>query len=313
MRFFAEKFFRKKSQGRGTPIQNEFAAGPLAEEVTQALDLPEEVLFSPETEHTEQGLSLPFAEAAGYMAIGTRAVQQDAIRMGEANGDMVGILSDGMGGLRGGEKASNLSAQFMLDSLQSEKVERYPAALEKILFRANEQVKNIRDEQERKIEAGATLIAAVLNGENLYWCSVGDSHIYLYSDHHLNQLNTDHNLGTRLDEMVRAGAMTAEAASAYPNRAALTSYLGIAEMTLIEQNSLPLQLQKNDIILLCSDGLYRCLSEESICQILSLEQNISAAARSLVNSALLVQGEHDNTSALLIRYTGGSAVGSRGL
>lgn len=296
--------FLKKKASPPIYVSAKYPAAPsLAEETTQALDIPAEP-YIPKVEYTEQQLMLASAEAASCMTIGTREYQQDAVRLGESSGTMIGVLCDGMGGLQGGEQASNLAADYMLDSLKKEHSNFYPDSLKKLAFCASEQVRDLHDLQNRRIEAGSTLTVAVLEGTNLFWCSIGDSHIYLCNQSTLIQLNTDHNLGTRLDEMVREGSMSPAAARAYPNRAALTSYLGMPDIALISQNSTPLSLQKGDIIVQCSDGLYRCISEDDIYRILAVERDLSKAARILVDSALLVPGEHDNTSVLLIRYNG---------
>lgn len=304
MKFLPRQFFKRKSPPSNSS-ENYPMVSSLAEEPTQALNIPGEPCINP-VEYTEQQLSLSFAEAASCMTIGTREYQQDAVRIGEVNGDMLGILCDGMGGLQGGEQASNLAADFILEELKKVKADTYPVALKELAFRASERVRELRDLQNRRIEAGSTLTVTALNGNNLFWCSAGDSHIYLCSENILTQLNTDHNLGTHLDELVREGTITSEAANAYPNRSALTSYLGIPELILLDQNNSPLSLQKGDIIIQCSDGLYRCISDDALCQILNVERDLAKAARILVDSALLVPGEHDNTSVILIRYTGAS-------
>lgn len=71
-----------------------------------------------------------------------------------------------------------------------------------------------------------------------------DSHIYLYRDGTLEQLNIDHNFGAQLDQMALEGSITQDEALHHPQRAALTSYLGISELTLISGNRMPFQLRK---------------------------------------------------------------------
>lgn len=83
----------------------------------------------------------------------------------------------------------------------------------------------------------------IRNGE-LFWCGIGDSHIYLYRAGELRQLNIDHNFGVHLDQMVQEGSITTEEALRHPQRAALTSYLGIQELTLISGNRIPFPLQR---------------------------------------------------------------------
>lgn len=98
-----------------------------------------------------------------------------------------------------------------------------------------------------------------LRNGKLFWCSIGDSHIYLYRDGTLEQLNIDHNFGAQLDQMALEGSITQDEALHHPQRAALTSYLGISELTLISGNRMPFQLRKGDVLIQCTDGLYRYL------------------------------------------------------
>ena len=138
----------------------------------------------------------------------------------------------------------------------------------------------------------------------LFWCSIGDSHIYLYRDGTLEQLNIDHNFGAQLDQMALEGSITQDEALHHPQRAALTSYLGISELTLISGNRMPFQLRKGDVLIQCTDGLYRYLPDSTMCRILAVTGNLKQAAEQMVKTALAVPGGHDNTSVLLARYKG---------
>ena len=104
--------------------------------------------------------------------------------------------------------------------------------------------------------------------------------------------------------MVQEGSITTEEALRHPQRAALTSYLGIQELTLISGNRMPFPLQKDDVLLQCTDGLYRCLSDDAICQILNATKDLKRASKLLVETALTFPGAHDNTSVLLTKYKG---------
>ena len=143
-----------------------------------------------------------------------------------------------------------------------------------------------------------------LRNGKLFWCSIGDSHIYLYRDGTLEQLNIDHNFGAQLDQMALEGSITQDEARHHPQRAALTSYLGISELTLISGNRMPFQLRKGDVLIQCTDGLYRYLPDSTMCRILAVTGNLKQAAEQMVKTALAVPGGHDNTSVLLARYKG---------
>lgn len=127
---------------------------------------------------------------------------------------------------------------------------------------------------------------------------------FYFRDGTLEQLNIDHNFGAQLDQMALEGSITQDEALHHPQRAALTSYLGISELTLISGNRMPFQLRKGDVLIQCTDGLYRYLPDSTMCRILAVTGNLKQAAEQMVKTALAVPGGHDNTSVLLARYKG---------
>ena len=244
-------------------------------------------------------------EIASYTSIGTRKSQQDSMCFDFGDSCTVCAVCDGMGGLSGGERASALAAQgmtrYLLEHAQAEDI---PTEMGRAALRLNEEVKNLREPSNQKIEAGTTLTTVFLRNGELFWCGIGDSHIYLYRDGKLEQLNIDHNFGVQLDQMALEGSITQDEALHHPQRAALTSYLGIQELTLISGNRTPLPLRKGDVLIQCTDGLYRCLSDDVMCKILSETEKLKQASEQMVRMALAVPGGHDNTSVLLTRYKG---------
>ena len=88
--------------------------------------------------------------------------------------------------------------------------------------------------------------------------------------------------------------------------AAIISYLGIGRLTIMDINPVPFELQPKDIILLCSDGLYKSLTDSQIQAL--IEDNdidLEIAANRLCAMALRRgRGSQDNTSVLLLEYQG---------
>ena len=72
----------------------------------------------------------------------------------------------------------------------------------------------------------------------------------------------------------------------------------------ISGNRMPFQLRKGDVLIQCTDGLYRYLPDSTMCRILAVTGNLKQAAEQMVKTALAVPGGHDNTSVLLARYKG---------
>ena len=285
-------------------------AGEEANTIPEAMDDITQTLLIPVKDEGEKTMCADAyetsqAEIASYTSIGTRKSQQDSICFDFGDFCTVCVVCDGMGGLSGGERASALAAQGMTQHLlENAQATDISTEMGRAALRLNEKVKDLRDSENRKMEAGTTLTAVFIRNGELFWCGIGDSHIYLYRAGELQQLNIDHNFGVHLDQMVQEGSITTEEALRHPQRAALTSYLGIQELTLISGNRIPFPLQKDDVLLQCTDGLYRCLSDDAICQILNATKDLKQASKLLVETALTFPGAHDNTSVLLTKYKG---------
>lgn len=249
--------------------------------------------------------------AGGSSLQGTREYQQDALnvklRQDRETGEsrIISVLCDGMGGLEGGERASRLAVSRMMDELDTS-WNTYPDIYLDAAMDVNYEVRNLRDQETgRKLEAGTTLTVASIQKNQLYWCSVGDSRIYLYRQGVIQCLTRDHIYGNDLDEMAEKGEITAEQAEKTPGRSALTSYLGIRNLERINYNQTSMELRSGDVILQCSDGLYRSLSEMEIAYTIQRYfPDMQKAADSLTSIAVGQPGKHDNTSAVLLCYMG---------
>ena len=239
--------------------------------------------------------------------IGRRKEQQDDFGFSDIeNSNMVlhagvlALLTDGMGGLSLGREAGQLAKITMLMEYEKKSNEEtIPQALERSLVAANEAVLQLAQGEGLEGEIGTTLVAAVIKDYDLYWISVGDSHLYLFRDGRLHQLNADHNYAQRLAHMVAAGTINKDEAENHVDRKALTSYLGLAHLTEVDQNLKPFPLENGDRVLLCSDGLYGTLTEDEIAS--SLLKGPQEAAENLVEQVLAKQRHHqDNVTVAIL-------------
>ena len=242
--------------------------------------------------------------------IGARSEQQDSFGFSDFdNADFIkhaGILSvvaDGMGGLALGKESSAIAVQtFLATYAAKEPDEKITAVLDKSLHSANRAVNRRAAEAGVEGEAGTTLVAVVIHEGKLYWISAGDSRIYLYRQGLLRQLTTDYNYGRVLDRMAEKGEISLSEAASHPSRAALTSYLGKAEVDEYDRPSdMALDLLSGDKVLLASDGLFGFLPEEDIVRLMASEPQHAAEA--------LVQGTvarhfpyQDNVTVAVLGY-----------
>ena len=224
--------------------------------------------------------------------IGLREEQQDSFTYSDVFDSAerekygaVAILADGMGGMENGKRASETASQVFLEAYKSS-VDEFCDIKSQLLYAVNE-----ANEAVKKIDgAGTTLCAVVIKDWLLHWVSVGDSRIYLYRNGTLRQLNYEHNYEKVLSDMVQSGQISLQQALNDPQRNALTSYIGMESLEEADISTHNFPLFKGDSIMLCSDGLYRALSDDemayiiknandSVCDVLvekALEKNISS-------------------------------------
>lgn len=209
--------------------------------------------------------------------VGRRNSQQDSFGISDVkeNTDfeqkgVLAIVADGMGGLSDGDRMSQMVVVSMLRGFDEEKVDLQSsssALLLKLVREANEEVTDELGE-EKLGKCGSTVTAVLVKEQKLSWISVGDSRIYVYRKGKLIKLNQEHNYAAELDAMVENGELTEEEAMSNPQRGALTSFIGMGVLEMIDQNEIPIALEKNDRILLMSDGIFGTISEKRIAELM---------------------------------------------
>ncbi len=211
------------------------------------------------------------------------------------------IIADGMGGYQKGEIASNLAARvtgkyiiehIYLPYLSSETHSAAQTPINEVLAAAFIRANQIVTEQAP--EAGTTLTAAVLMGNQAYLAHVGDSRAYLYNEGQLQQITQDHSLVARLVEL---GQATAEEALTHPQRNVL--YRALGQTGALEVDTYLQSLPKDGYLLMCTDGLWGMVADDEMTRILSSAASPEDAVNKLINAAN-ANGGDDNISALLI-------------
>ena len=236
--------------------------------------------------------------------IGHRKMQQDTIfGQFDENGG-IGIVCDGMGGLEGGEKASALAARTLAeDYFNSVPISNVPAFFRREGQKIDGIVSRLTDERGNDMDAGTTMVAAIIQDDILHFLSIGDSRIFFIRNDAIQPLNELHNYRLTMDRMLKEGSMSmAEYKKKGKQAEALISFLGMGDMALMDIKTI--QLKDQDRILLCSDGLYRALSEEVILEVLNYHKfDMQMAAQALTDEASRRSKRgQDNTSVVLIQY-----------
>jgi protein phosphatase len=151
---------------------------------------------------------------------------------------------------------------------------------------------------------GTTMTAVVIDDDKLFWASVGDSRIYIFREGKIIQVTRDHNYRLTLNEMAARGEISEDEASGHESAEALISYLGMGELELLDINAAPFSLMHGDIVLLCSDGLTKSLSDGEIAAVIAENfGDLEETARLLpLTASGASPGSLDNTSVVLLQY-----------
>ena len=144
---------------------------------------------------------------------------------------------------------------------------------------------------------GTTVTMAFHIGMRLCLVHVGDSRAYLYRRGNLNQLTEDH---TVVADMVRDGVIREDEARRHPLRHVITNVVGGHDPG-VRVEARAVDLEADDRLLLCSDGLTEMMKHENIEAVLAAEREPEAAARALVAQAN-DNGGHDNITVVIVRF-----------
>lgn len=219
------------------------------------------------------------------------------------------VLSDGMGGEAHGEVASAMAVDTIASHcLEAENNPAMPffcdpqpgwseqrKRLASAVHLANRKIYKSAEEHEEQQGMGATLTAAWIEDDRVSLAHVGDSRAYLLRAGGLQQLTSDHSL---VAEQVRRGILTLAEAEQSEMQSVLLRALGAQPE--IEVDFEEHQLMPRDVLLLCSDGLTRMVTEPEIAGTLQAEPNPQRAADRLVELAN-ESGGTDNITVIVVR------------
>ena len=225
---------------------------------------------------------------------------QDCYTAGRlSDGTCWAVLCDGMGGCADGDIASRTVCGIFSEMLSK----GLPSAhsddnIRSLLLNTSEKANTVLFSMSASYPVGTvigtTVVALVVRGNTGHIVHSGDSRGYLVHKKSLKQLTRDHSV---VQEMVDNGIITPEQAKNHPKRNVITAAVGIDNRLKITYNRF--SVSPNDLILLCSDGLYSVLNDDDILLHCSSE-NFFTSASSIVKTAY-DYGSADNITAVIIK------------
>ncbi len=208
------------------------------------------------------------------------------------------ILADGMGGYKGGEVASRLATEsaknYIYDNFgQTEKQRDDILKLIKDAMLYANMVVYEKSKQEKELSGmGTTLEVCLIYNNKAYTGHIGDSRVYRIRKGIMRKLTKDHSY---VQQLVEDGKITREEANIHPKKNMLTKALGCTPF--VEPDIRARNVEKSDILIMCSDGLSNMVGEEEICK--TIISSPSTAAEELVNKANEAGG-YDNITVVII-------------
>jgi len=216
---------------------------------------------------------------------GARPYQEDNWALKTlANGSLLAVVADGMGGHAGGAVASRLVADAVVKAVEQGR------SLVDGLQAANDAVHAGAVKRQELAGMGSTLVAAVVGGDEVRWVSVGDSPFYLVSAGKLERLNADHSMAPQIDALAERGVITGEEAAVHPGRHTLREAVMGQPLSLIDEGKRRLPVDAR--LLLCSDGVHSLGDADIVAR-------SAGSVQALISAALAVRSPHqDNVTVI---------------
>jgi protein phosphatase len=207
------------------------------------------------------------------------------------------VLADGAGGMDAGEVASQYATERFLHHYFDAAETAWKERIETALVGANYDLRALGAQRDGGSRMATTMVVTVIHDGEAEIANVGDSRAYHWRNKVLRQITKDQSL---VAQLVEEGAITAEEAESHPRKHVLLYSIGSDRKPKVDLYHLP--LQKDDILLMCSDGLTRHVSDPEISSLLSTEPDPDEAAQQLIALAN-ERGGQDNISVVVLRYT----------
>jgi PPM family protein phosphatase len=211
------------------------------------------------------------------------------------NKGRLAVVADGMGGYEGGQEASRLAVETMVTSYRDSSSDPQ-TALNQALQSAHEHIREYSFAHPELRGMGTTCTAAAVVQDSLYYVHVGDTRLYLIRDGQITRVTRDHSYVGRL---VEAGMISPEEAEKHPQRNILTAALGTNPELVMDSPLHPEPLRPDDVLLICTDGLWGQLRDQEILDAVE-DKTTEKAAQELIALAR-DRGGPDNITVEILR------------
>ncbi len=234
--------------------------------------------------------------------LGNRSSNQDRFDAIETPEGILLVLGDGMGGQAFGEVAAEILVDTAREIYLREKrpVTQVTELLNTIIVTAHRRIVDFGTQQEPPATPGTTAVLCLIQSGEITWAHVGDSRLYIYQGGLPLYRTTDHSY---VEQLFQRGEISRWEQESHPQRNQITQCLGCRNDLPAISFSNCVTLKRNDIVLLCSDGLWGALDDAQLGTLLEASNNLDVALNELAERAERNSyPKSDNISALALRF-----------
>jgi serine/threonine protein phosphatase PrpC len=244
-------------------------------------------------------------EYADISLLGAREENQDRVATAVAEHAALLVVVDGMGGHADGAKAAEITQKTILEAFWHTPLPLFDPLgfLHTTLGRAHEEVVRIGTSLPLEQRPRATCAVCLVQQHAAWWAHIGDSRVYHLRKGGLVMRTRDH---SHVELLLREGLITAEQAIDHPMRNFVECCIGgdpvLPDMTLSGRR----ELQPDDVILACTDGMWAALKDEEIANRFTVGGHAVRDTLSALGQLAVARsaGGSDNTSAAALRWLG---------
>jgi protein phosphatase len=203
------------------------------------------------------------------------------------------VVADGMGGHRAGDVASRTIIEYVRNVTFDSSFGKFAENVQNQIIAAHQSLMDLGKRLGHI--AGSTVVALFGDGRHGLVMWAGDSRAYLYRQGTLRQVTRDHSY---VEELLARGEISPEEVSSHPQANVITRAVGAGNSLHLDKAIL--ELFHGDILLLCSDGLYKELDEEAICSIMMKSHSPAIMVQDFINSCV-EHGARDNVTVAVVK------------
>ncbi len=203
------------------------------------------------------------------------------------------LVADGMGGHKAGDVASRTIIEYVRNVIFDASFGKFAENVQNQIIAAHQSLMDLGKRLGQI--AGSTVVALLGDGRHGLVMWAGDSRAYLYRQGTLRQVTRDHSY---VEELLAKGEILPEEVSSHPQANVITRAVGAGYSLHLDK--VILELFHGDILLLCSDGLYKELDKEAISSIMMKSHSPAIMVQNFINSCV-EHGARDNVTVAVVK------------